>query len=536
MSALLLISSSLACSPTSQGVESKSEATPPPAPQITLHAAAVRGDLPAVHQHIAAGTHLDEKDQYGSTPLTIAVTFGKIDVAKALIAAGANLEIPNNEGTSPLELAAFFAHPEIARALLDQGANKYARSATGASAYDIAQSPLEVDRALFDQIGAALSPLGLRLDYARIQAERPKIAAMLAPTPEQLRQVSYAPKPGGDWEIATPAQRGLDSALVAELYLDAGHAETLFSLLVVKDGYLVAEGYFNGSSTDRKELIQSVTKSFTSASVGLALEQGCLSSLDQKVVEFFPAQADQLTDPRKREITVRQLLQMRGGFPWEETDPKLWQALIDGDLIKPLVDFPLVNDPGTAFNYSNLSSHWLGLIVARACKTDLKSFSEANVLSALNAKVGEWKRDRNGDYVGLAEMRLTARDLAKFGKLYLDGGQFGGERVLPAEWVSESLQKYSTDAWVAQPPQHHVGRYFRDLGYGYQWWSAQVDGREFDFAWGHGGQLIVLLPAVNMVVVTTSNPFYGQHDDTAWMHEQAIFNVVGKFIKSLPQQ
>ena len=96
---------------------------------------------------------------------------------------------------------------------------------------------------------------------------------------------------------------------------------------MIKNGYLVAEKYFNGGSIDQKTLVASVSKSYVSTLVGLALDQGCLASLDQKFLEFFPEQASQVTDARKKQITIRQLLQMRSGYPWEETHPELFEAM-----------------------------------------------------------------------------------------------------------------------------------------------------------------------------------------------------------------
>lgn len=505
-------------------------------PAESLHGAALRGDVRAVRQHIAAGSDLDRRDQFGSTPLAIAATFGRTEVARALIDAGADLETRDEWGSTPLHLAVVFGRPEIARALLDEGARRRARNGSGSTAFDMVQAPLEADRVAFARIAVALEPLGLDPDYARVESTRPKLAAMLGATPEELRSARYAPEPGGDWEVSTPAKQGLDPALVAELYVDAAAVEKLRGLLVIRNGALIAEGYFNGSSRERKELLQSVTKSFTSALVGIALDRGCLSSVDQRLLDFFPRQAERITDERKRRVTLRHLLQMRGGYPWEETDPQLWQALLEGDLLKLVADFPLVNDPGTAFNYSNLSSHWLGVVVARACGTDLRSFAEERLFAPLDAELGEWIRDKDGYHVGLAEMHLRARDMAKLGQLYLDGGEYGGRRVLPEAWVEASLESYSPDAWTARPPQNHAGRYFRKLGYGYQWWSADVAGRPVDFAWGHGGQLVVLLEDLDMVVVATSEPFRGQSDAESWRHERASLNLVGKFIRSLPPE
>jgi CubicO group peptidase (beta-lactamase class C family) len=281
----------------------------------------------------------------------------------------------------------------------------------------------------------------------------------------------------------------------------------------------------------------SVTKSYTSALVGIALDQGCLTSVDQKMIDFFPEVADQITDPRKKQITIKEMLQMRAGYPWEETDPALWEALWSGEYLRYIVDFSLSSDPGTEFNYSNLTSHWLGIIVARACDTDLKSFGQEHLFSPLGVEVGDWNRDVDGYYIGGGDIQFTARDMAKFGLLYLNGGEYEGNRIIPASWVRQSLETYSDYAWVTKDKLNKVGRYFRDLGYGYQWWSASVGEHHIDFAWGHGGQLIVLMADLDMVIVVTADPFYGKDLHwQAWKHEQANINLVGKFIKSLPKE
>jgi CubicO group peptidase (beta-lactamase class C family) len=356
------------------------------------------------------------------------------------------------------------------------------------------------------------------------------------PSTEDLLAVEYTPLPGDDWKVSTPAEQGLDPMLVAKLYYNADKLETIYSLLVVKNGYLIAEDYFNEGSVEQKALLQSVTKSYTSALVGIALEQGYLSSLDQKMLDFFPELAGQITDPRKEQITIRHMLQMRAGYPWEETDPALWDGLLSGYYIPLVEGFPLITDPGTEFHYSNLTSHWLGVIVARASGTDLKSFAEEHLFAPLDAEVGEWRQDRDGYYIGLAELHLTARDAAKFGLLYLNEGEYEGKQVVPADWVRESLQRYSEDINATGGFPANWGLSISDIGYGYQWWSARAGDHYFDFAWGHGGQLIVLLDEFDMVVVVTSDPFWLQHDDESWKHELANINVVGEFIKSLPSE
>ena len=347
------------------------------------------------------------------------------------------------------------------------------------------------------------------------------------PSKEDLNSVDYTPLVREDWSVSTPEEQGLDASLVAELYLNAAELETLYSLLVIKNGYLVAEDYFNEGSIDQKDRLQSVTKSFTSALVGIALEQGCLSSVDQKMLDFFPEVVEEITDPRKEQITVRNLLEMRAGYPNEEDDQALWDGLLSGHYPPLIEDFPLVSDPGTRFRYSNLSSNWLGIIVDRSCGMNLKAYAQENLFSHLDVEPGEWGQDAEGHNNGCGDLHLAARDAAKFGLLYLNDGVFEGNQVIPKDWVEDSLQTYSVnEAFVKR-----VGD-FRDIGYGYQWWSANAGDTHVNFAWGHGGQLIVLVEDLDMVVVTTSYPFWLEHNDQSWKHEKAIITMVSEFINS----
>jgi CubicO group peptidase (beta-lactamase class C family) len=349
------------------------------------------------------------------------------------------------------------------------------------------------------------------------------------PSTQELEVINYTPLSGDDWEVSTPAEQGLDPVLVAELYYDAAQLDTLYSVLVIKDGYLIAEGYFNEGSVDQKTLLQSVSKSYISALVWIAIEQGCLSNIDNRLVDFFPEVADQITDPRKNQITIEEMLQMRSGYPDEETDQVYMDALYWG-VYPPLIEeFPLVCEPGTCFNYSNLTYSWLAILLSRSCEADLRAFAQENLFGPLDTEVGDWLKDREGNYIGSGGIHTTARDAARFGQLYLDGGAYEGTQIISSEWVQNSLQSYSEKA-----KDYGMSLVFKDLGYGYGWWTATVGDHDFNFAWGHGGQLIVLLDDLDMVIVTTADPFFAEHSGNSWKHESAIMNMVGEFIKSLP--
>lgn len=357
------------------------------------------------------------------------------------------------------------------------------------------------------------------------------------PSPGEIAYIDFTPLPEGDMKISTPEEQGLDPRLLAQLYYEAEKLETLYGLLVIKNGHLIAEKYFNEGSIDQVSGRQSTTKSFISALVGIALDQGCIESLDQKIMDFFPEFADEVKDSRKEQITIRQLLEMRGGYPDEEFTPPLFDTMFFEDnwsFIPHLVDFPLESDPGAEFHYSNLTSHLLGVIVARACDTDLVTFSEEHLFSPMNAEVRGWQVDDDGYYWGCGEIYITARDMAKFGQTFLDGGVYDGKRVISPEWVEASFQRYSENiirGWLL--PRYG---YFLDLGYGYQWWSSRSGEHYFWYASGHGGNYIILLHDLNMVIVTTADPLHDKWDDNPWEYEGAINRLVGEFIRSLPSK
>ena len=222
-----------------------------PAPVLSLHMAALQGNVETIRQHIDAGSDLDAKDAYGSTPLVIAATFGRTAVAEALIEAGADLHITNSTGSTPLHTAAFLCRTEIVRALLDAGADPRLRDNFGNTPFDAVAGPISDAQDAYDRLQQGLGPLGLRLDNKQLAAMRPRIAQMLRPRPEDLKAIDYAPLVRDDWKVSTPAEQGLDPNLVAELYDDATGLPKLYSVLVIRNGHLIAERYFNDGSVDQ---------------------------------------------------------------------------------------------------------------------------------------------------------------------------------------------------------------------------------------------------------------------------------------------
>lgn len=172
--ALILLVSSC----NTQSSSKKSSGVKPP--DVDIHTAVLTGNQAALKQHLAAGTDINEKDPFGgSSPLISAAVFGKTEEAKILIDAGADLNFQNNDGSTALHTAAFFCRPEIIRMLLDKKADKTIQNKYGATPYQTVAGSFAESKNIYDMIGKALEPMGLKLDYAYIEKTRPTIAEML---------------------------------------------------------------------------------------------------------------------------------------------------------------------------------------------------------------------------------------------------------------------------------------------------------------------------------------------------------------------
>ena len=366
-----------------------------------------------------------------------------------------------------------------------------------------------------------------RRQFLRLVGLAASAAALRGCAPRQ-EAISYEPLALEDWAVSDPESQGLDPEAVSDAYRNAAQLANLYSLLVVKNGYLVAERYFNGRDANTASAIASVNKSYVSALAGIALREGALSNLDQRLPEFFPELDWPKMDPRKSQITLRQILQMRSGFPWEEMANVLGRLFSTSNWIQFIEEFSLSADPGAQFGYSNLMAHVMGVIVARAAKTPLLPFARTHLFDPLGARILCWPQDASGYYFGSGDMCVTARDLAKFGLLYLNGGARDGVQIVPRDWVNDSLKSYSSGIYGSG-----LGRYLRQIEYGYFWWAATAGRHRFNYAWGHGGQLIILLHEMNMVVVTTADSLHGQSGDASWSKERAVIDLATGFIASI---
>lgn len=291
--------------------------------------------------------------------------------------------------------------------------------------------------------------------------------------------------------LAAPASAELEPADFAGALETARSMPRLNSLLVSHRGDLVLEQYFNGRGRDSTTNVKSVSKTILSALIGVAIDEGHIVGLDQPIADFLGDYYESIDDPRKASITVGDLLSMRSGL--ETTSFYNYGAWVSSsDWLKFALDRPLVAEPGTRLVYSTGSTHLLSAILTRATGRSSYRFAVEALTRPLGFELSAWDRDPSGIYFGGNNMAFTPGQLLAFGEMYLNGGRHGDRQVIPEGWVA-----LTTTPQVESPRER--GRY-----YGYGWWVRYSAGFRTPYAWGYGGQFVMLVPELDLVAVTTS--------------------------------
>jgi len=316
------------------------------------------------------------------------------------------------------------------------------------------------------------------------------------------------PPPAWDWPVSTPDREGMDPQKLTDLADAIRKGEVcprLHALLVVRHGRLVVEEYFNGWQADRLHTLQSVTKSFASALVGIALGRGEFKSVEEKVLDFFPDMKDIANrDERKASIRLKDLLTMRTGVDFHEKgqgSPLEQLANKPTGWDKFYLDRPMLTAPGTNFNYDSGAVILVSAMLKNRTGMHALEYAERYLFKPLGIVNKYWNTNLEGHTHTGGGLALTARDAARFGLLYLNNGRWGNEQVVPEAWVKESLGMQVDLAGPGNQP----------FGYGYWWWIGAPDwggeGRQYvGFARGRLGQYILVVPEHDMVVV-----FFGDH-------------------------
>ncbi len=329
------------------------------------------------------------------------------------------------------------------------------------------------------------------------------ILVILATTmPPAAAVEEYYPTSG--WRTSTPEEQGMSSNKLQQMNDDIRAGGTAIDgVVIIRHGYLVWETYPNPlySTTDTHKLY-SVTKSFTSCLIGIAIDKGYIEDVNQTMISFFPDRAIKNLDERKQKITIENLLMMRSGMSWDEssapfTDPRndIYHIIYE-DGLQWSLDLAMVGEPGVTWHYNTGASHILSGIVTAATGVSTLRFAEENLFEPLGITRYAWSEDGAGTIIGGFDLQLSPRDMAKFGYLYLHGGKWDGKQIVSQQWVEKSTST------LTKP--------YAALGYGYQWWTTPS--QNMYSCRGLYNQMIYVLPDQDIVVAVTADMRSGGTD------------------------
>jgi CubicO group peptidase (beta-lactamase class C family) len=296
---------------------------------------------------------------------------------------------------------------------------------------------------------------------------------------------------------SAPTASGVSSPAISAL-LDRLEEKSIecHSLMVVRYGKVIAEGWWAPYSADRPHLLYSLTKSFTSIAVGLAIADGLLS-LDDRVADVLPDHVPAGISEQGRRISVHHLLSMTAGHRTDSL-AEAWQ-LEPGDLVKGFLRLPFATTEGTRHAYDNSAAFILARMVERVVGCGLAEFLDERLFTPMGIDHAEWDRVGSGAAFGFHGLHLRTEAVAAFGELLLRGGIWGGGQPVPREWVELATRRHIDSRHYAEDAEEADRADFL-CGYGYQFWIS----RHGFHGNGAFGQHCVVVPSHDLVVVLTS--------------------------------
>jgi len=325
---------------------------------------------------------------------------------------------------------------------------------------------------------------------------------------------------GDGWQVASLADEGMDEALITNMMerIHNGSFEGIDAIAIARNNKLVlAEqirteiGDFDdwvGNTDPERHILHSTSKSFTSALIGIAIDQGAIASTQVKFYDMFNYGAYDNWDPRKAEMTLEDALTMRLGIEWDEwslpyTDPNNDLVFLENnnfDWSKALLDLPLTSDPGTVYAYNTAATIAIGQALENATGIPMAEFANQHLFHPMQIFDAVWATSPSGLPIGGSGLYLTIRDLLKFGQLYIDDGVWQGQQLISPAWIADSVvRRVDISSWST-----------RFEAYGFQWWLAEfIHGAGHVDAWvtaGYGGQYSFSFPELDLVIA-----FQGQN-------------------------
>lgn len=293
------------------------------------------------------------------------------------------------------------------------------------------------------------------------------------------------------WQQVNPAEFDIDTLKFGEVLNHMDEVLSIRSILVVKGGKLIAEKYFEGTSPGDAMNIKSATKSITSTLVGIAIQEGYIDSAGQRIMDFYPEFRNKIDDPRKLELTIRDVLTMRSGY--EPIIPYKKDFTIEN----VLMNTPLVEEPGRIFSYHAPASQLIAGIIERASNMTFTDFANEYLYQPLGISCAYWQKLPDGLCQADCESYFTPRDLARIGYLYANNGFIDGKRVIDSTYLAEATH----DQIHSRDELWQFDNCTKNDGYGYWWWIVNSNGYDEFAARGAGGQLIHVIPDLDLVIV-----------------------------------
>jgi len=290
---------------------------------------------------------------------------------------------------------------------------------------------------------------------------------------------------------STPEAQGISSQAIRDYVEAADKVNTQHSFMIVRHGHVIAEGWWKPEAADKPHILNSLSKSFNSTAVGMAIEEGKLS-LDDHVLKFFPADAPAEPSENLKALTVRDLLTMSGGH---DTEPK---SVGGGPSVKTFLAHPFVHKPGTHFQYNSMGSYTLSSIITKVTGKTSLEYLKPKLFEPLGIENPTWAVSPEGNSLGGGGLKVCTEDIAKLGQLYLQKGKWNGKQLISEKWVEMATSKQ-----VDNDKESHskIGIDWTQ-GYGFQFWRCTHSSFRGD---GAGGQLMVVIPEKDTVVAITAD-------------------------------
>lgn len=309
------------------------------------------------------------------------------------------------------------------------------------------------------------------------------------PNPDPVEEASF------DIPEGEPEDLGFNAEEFRKVDSRAALMGRLHSLLIIKNDTLVFENYYNNFSEGQPSNLKSSSKSILNLLIGIAIEEGHIESIDETLYDYVPQIFNDQMDERKKEITIEHLMTMTSGLESTSLDNYSGWTNSD-DWLRYALELPMEANPGEWYAYSTGDTHLLSAILTEATGMSSLEFAQQYLYEPMEIEVTRWDEDPQGYNEGGNNVYVKPYDLAKIGIMVSNGGVYNDQRIVSEDWIEESI------AFQVEP--QGISRPFEIEGYGYLWWLVKANQYSTYSAIGHGGQYMMTIPELDLIVVLTS--------------------------------